>query len=97
VIVGDLSDQSGKGLKSLFSFGSACTYPDVIDDIHLCVGYFEGGFTDGKGGTLGIGGPEKLRPGTGVRTPYTGIISLDPADSVSFNTVLHEMGHCKLP
>jgi hypothetical protein len=92
VIVGDLPEQSGKAVKSLFGFGSACTYPDVIDDFHLCIGYFTGGFTDGPGGTLGLGGPDRLRS-TNPRTPYTGIISLDIADALDFNTVLHEMGH----
>jgi hypothetical protein len=92
VIVGDLPEQSGKAVKSLFAFGSACTYPDVIDDFHLCIGYFTGGFTDGPGGTLGLGGPDRLRS-TNPRTPYTGIISLDIADALDFNTVLHEMGH----
>jgi hypothetical protein len=96
VVVGDLSEQSGVGIKSQFSFASSsCTYPNRIDDFHLCVGYFTDGFTDGPGKTLGIGGPDRLRSSS-PRTPFTGVISLDPADTLDFNTILHEMGHCKL-
>lgn len=83
---------SGIGLTSIFAFAQAgCTYPDEIDDLHLCSGMFDE-VSDGAGGALAVAGAERTRP-NGV--PFTGLMAFDPADQSSLDTltVLHEMGH----
>ena len=94
VVLSGEDSASGVGVTSTFDFAQPlCTYPDEIDDLHICSGVFAA-ISDGVGGALAFGGAERTRA-NGV--PFTGLMAFDPADQSSLDstTVLHEMGHGK--
>jgi hypothetical protein len=91
VIVGDLTDISSQGLRTM----NGCSFPSVIDDLFICTVY---GNIDGVGGTLGQAGPTYWRTSNGL--PVAGEMMFDTADINSLRSggtldtvILHEMGH----
>jgi hypothetical protein len=92
VITNGLSDISTTGLAPL---ASRCPYPEVVDDLFICIVY---GDIDGPGGTLGSALVDSWRKSNGL--PLGGYFFVDRADiptlktDGSFATVFaHEIGH----
>jgi hypothetical protein len=92
VIVNGLSDVSTTGLAPL---ASRCPYPEVVDDLFICIVY---GTIDGPGGTLGSALVDTVRTSNGL--PIGGYFFVDSADVSSIkadgtfaSVFAHEIGH----
>jgi hypothetical protein len=92
VITKGLEDVSTTGLAPI---ASLCPYPEVVDDLFICIVY---GDIDGPRGALGAASVDSWRTSNGL--PIGGVFTVDRADiprlkaDGSFTDVFaHEFGH----
>jgi hypothetical protein len=97
IIVADVPDVRSSTFSEAFSLGG-CSYPRVIDDLHMCV-FYDNAISDGLQGNLAYAVVEYIREDDSL-LPVAGVIGFDPADidrliaRNDFNLVIqHEMAH----
>lgn len=97
IVTGDIPDVDSSTLATTSSIGG-CDYPDVIDDIHMCI-FYDDLASDGPQGTLAYALVEHLREDDSM-LPVAGVIGFDPADVERLIrrdemelVILHEMAH----
>jgi Leishmanolysin len=95
--VGDIPNVRSSTLSATSSIGG-CSYPNVIDDLHMCIFYDELA-SDGVQGNLAYAYVEHMRQDDSM-FPVAGVIGFDPADvdrlinrNVIELVILHEMAH----
>jgi hypothetical protein len=92
IIVGD---KASVGTADFADDGCAASYPDVIDDMHICG---RDATIDGLGGILGSANINYVRSTDG--TPIAGTMEFDKDDVAAmindgtyYTVIVHEMGH----
>lgn len=97
IVTADIPDVDASTLSTTGSIGG-CLYPDVIDDLHVCV-FYDDLASDGPQGTLAYAFIEHLREDES-QLPIAGVIGFDPVDVEALIrrdemelAILHEMAH----
>jgi Leishmanolysin len=97
VVVGDLDSRTTDNAPEVPPTG--CTYPNVIDDVYICVSYAAiDGTTVGSGNVLAESGPIWIRKSNSL--PVAGFMKFDKSDVPALrannglaNVIQHEMAH----